>query len=348
MEVSIRDVAKRAGVSIATVSRVINNSAYVNDEKSNAVKEAMKFYKYEPNQFGRGLVKQVSNTIGVYFNLYNSSLFDNTYTLELFRGIEKVLTHYNYDLLVITDRNERLVDDVSPRFLEYVRQKKIDALIMGMSEGTSTFVGHLKETLETGFNVGYIGERIHTNGFNVSTKLQQFIMDILEKFYRCGHRKIVMVTFDLHANVYNKVMENIGEIYPGLTVKMVNSGKKYKEDSWRDLCAILKEYILDDGYTAITSPTVQTLVEINRASQELNLDLLKVCSVATIEHQKGESQVVMPGVNSFYVNAYEMGIQLATLLVNTLKGKINVENEIIMNPEYFDRGSIQCMSYLNK
>ena len=66
MTASIYDVAKRAGVSISTVSRILNNSANVSDKKVQAVKEAMEYYQYEPNQFGRGLVKQRSNMIGVY------------------------------------------------------------------------------------------------------------------------------------------------------------------------------------------------------------------------------------------------------------------------------------------
>ena len=56
MNASIHDVAKRAGVSISTVSRVINNSAGVKDSKVAAVREALEYYDYQPSQFGRGLV----------------------------------------------------------------------------------------------------------------------------------------------------------------------------------------------------------------------------------------------------------------------------------------------------
>lgn len=56
MSASIHDVAKRAGVSISTVSRVINHSAGVKESKTAAVLEAMEYYNYQPSQFGRGLV----------------------------------------------------------------------------------------------------------------------------------------------------------------------------------------------------------------------------------------------------------------------------------------------------
>ena len=69
MTASIYDVAKRAGVSISTVSRIMNGSANVSEVKKAAVQEAMEFYQYEPNQFARGLVKQRSNLIGIYFSM---------------------------------------------------------------------------------------------------------------------------------------------------------------------------------------------------------------------------------------------------------------------------------------
>ena len=55
MEASIRDVARRAGVSAATVSRILNGTAAVSEKKTQAVREAVEFYSYEPNQFARGL-----------------------------------------------------------------------------------------------------------------------------------------------------------------------------------------------------------------------------------------------------------------------------------------------------
>ena len=98
MTASIYDVAKRAGVSISTVSRILNNSANVSDKKVQAVKEAMEYYQYEPNQFGRGLVKQRSNMIGVYTPFHSGSVFESSYTLELLKGIERVLTRHNYGI----------------------------------------------------------------------------------------------------------------------------------------------------------------------------------------------------------------------------------------------------------
>ena len=70
---NIKDVAKLANVSVATVSRVINNKGYVNSETRKLVENAIKELNYIPNEFARALFKKVSKTIGVIFpHLTNS------------------------------------------------------------------------------------------------------------------------------------------------------------------------------------------------------------------------------------------------------------------------------------
>ena len=63
MEATIKDVAKLAGVSVATISRVLNNSAVVSPETAEKVNEAIKELNYRPNFLGRNLRKRETNVI---------------------------------------------------------------------------------------------------------------------------------------------------------------------------------------------------------------------------------------------------------------------------------------------
>ncbi len=103
MNASIHDVAKRAGVSIATVSRVVNNSAGVKESKVAAVKEALEYYDYQPSQFGRGLVTGTSKMIGVYSPLAGGSMFESGYMLECLRGIDNIIRESSYSLLLMNE-----------------------------------------------------------------------------------------------------------------------------------------------------------------------------------------------------------------------------------------------------
>lgn len=65
MSVTIRDVAKAAGVSTATVSRVINNRGYVHEKTRKKVLEAVEKLNYRPNEVARSLFKKTSKFIGL-------------------------------------------------------------------------------------------------------------------------------------------------------------------------------------------------------------------------------------------------------------------------------------------
>ena len=72
---TIRDVAKHAGVSIATVSRVINESGFVSEELRSVVLKAMQDLHFQPSALAKGLKTASSKTIGmIVLDLSNSQL----------------------------------------------------------------------------------------------------------------------------------------------------------------------------------------------------------------------------------------------------------------------------------
>ena len=84
--VNIKDVARAAGVSVSTVSRVINNSASVIPEKRQAVLAAMDNLKYQPNSLARALVNSRSDCIGLLVGEIDSPFFG-----QLMAGVHRVV-----------------------------------------------------------------------------------------------------------------------------------------------------------------------------------------------------------------------------------------------------------------
>ena len=62
---TLKDVAAKSGVTVTTVSRVLNNRGYISDETRKKVYAAMKELNYQPNEIARSLSKQKSTTIGI-------------------------------------------------------------------------------------------------------------------------------------------------------------------------------------------------------------------------------------------------------------------------------------------
>ena len=72
---TIKDVAKEAGISIATTSRVINNAPHTSEAATNVVKAAMEKLGYRPNATAGALVSKSSNAIGVLVNDVSAPFF---------------------------------------------------------------------------------------------------------------------------------------------------------------------------------------------------------------------------------------------------------------------------------
>ena len=92
---TISDVARLAGVSISTVSRVVNDTAPVSDEVGERVRNAINMLSYTPHAAARNLAVRRTTTIGLLLPELGSSFFT-----PLLRGIEAAVRQTEYDLLV--------------------------------------------------------------------------------------------------------------------------------------------------------------------------------------------------------------------------------------------------------
>lgn len=94
--VTIREVAKQAGVSIATVSRYINQTATVSPEVASRLDEVMTDLKYVPHSTARNLATQKTNAIGL---MLTYSIYGDFFS-PLFRGVEEIVAEAGFNLLI--------------------------------------------------------------------------------------------------------------------------------------------------------------------------------------------------------------------------------------------------------
>ena len=92
---TIRDVAAKAGVSVATVSRVMNNRGYLSEEIREKVRQAMEDLNYRPSEVARSLSNKCTNIIGVLFPALN-----NAYYAEIASELSRCLTEKGYKMML--------------------------------------------------------------------------------------------------------------------------------------------------------------------------------------------------------------------------------------------------------
>lgn len=119
---TIKDVAKRANVSVATVSRVINNTGYVNKETRAIVEKAIAELGYIPNELARSLFSKRSNIIGLIVPHISTYFFG-----ELIEAIEDAVTKAGYKLMIFNSKDD---EELEKRYLNVLNQYNIDGLIL--------------------------------------------------------------------------------------------------------------------------------------------------------------------------------------------------------------------------
>lgn len=95
MAATIYDIAKKAGVSIATVSRVFNNSSNVSDKARNKVLSVADEMGYHPQAFAQGLASRKSNTVMIVVPVISNYFF-----MEILGGVQDKLSELNYELSI--------------------------------------------------------------------------------------------------------------------------------------------------------------------------------------------------------------------------------------------------------
>ncbi|HUF38457.1 MAG TPA: LacI family DNA-binding transcriptional regulator [Anaerolineales bacterium] len=121
-ESTIRDVARYANVSIATVSRVLNNSPAVREKTRHRVEEAIEALDYSPNPIARKLSRGRTHTIAVVLPLFTLPSF-----VERLRGVHQKLVDNAYDLVLYSIESDRQWDEQLARLASLSR---VDGLLL--------------------------------------------------------------------------------------------------------------------------------------------------------------------------------------------------------------------------
>src|SRR3954449_10715162 len=124
---NIYDVARAADVSVATVSAVVNATAYVSPRLKTRVEAAIKSLGYQPNQLARGLATQQSRTLGMIVPDIANPFFP-----EVVRGAEDAAYAAGYTLLIASSDNDLRKEEL---YLRLFLAKRVDGVILTKAPG---------------------------------------------------------------------------------------------------------------------------------------------------------------------------------------------------------------------
>jgi LacI family transcriptional regulator len=306
---TIRDVAKKAGVSVATVSHVINGTRKVAPETEARVRRAMEELGYQPNAIAQSLRKRTTYAIGILV-----SDITNPFFATLVRGAEDAALEAGYSVIVCNSDEDPQKEDM---YIRALWRRRIDGMLIAPTrDGTSSA---LQELVRRKLPFVFVDRK--AKGIEADAVLSDNIggaylatKHLIER----GHKRIGIVlgipgatTTEERLLGYRQALEEAG--IPFSEDLVVWGG--YRMEGGRKACAKLLS--LSDPPTAIFSTNNLMTVGV---LQELSYRRIKIPEeVAVVGFDDLEwAEIVYPPLTVVVQRPYEIGYQAFKILLRRL------------------------------
>lgn len=315
---NIQQVAKQAGVSVATVSRVLNGKDKVTAKTKQKVEEAIQYLNYEPSMLGRNLRNSESRIVLILI-----PSISNPFYFEIIKGIENMALSQNYSILLCETDSKPEKEEI---YFDLVRKKMADGII---SMDPAVNVETLKELAEN-------HAIIQCSEYGGGIGIPYVTIDSEEASYRAvkhliqiGHRKIALMNSDekfLYARErrmgYERALQEHG--IPLRGEHIFYTQELGFEEGQQAMKKILQ---LQNRPTAVFA--VSDLLAIG-ALKEINAAGLRVPEdMAVVGFDKIDfSNMTNPALTTVAQPMYKMGTIAARMLIEKIQGK-NVDSVVL-------------------
>ncbi len=324
---NLEQVARRAKVSTATVSRVLNNASVVKSSTRARVVKAIEELKYHPNLHARSLAGGKSRTLGVIVsNMENPFFFDIYKTIEQDaheRGYEVVMANTDY-------RSEQLITSV-----RLMIGRRVMGLAAIVSEMAPELIDELNES-RTPVVFYDVGTPRH-NITNIRVDYRRGIEKVVDYLHGMGHRRLGFIGHHAVLGPINErmkaVLDAVARI-PELEVRTAADADTL--DGGRQATRAL----LSSGFkpTAIICVNDVTAVGALRELRERGLRVPQDISVTGFDNVK-LSEFCYPALTTVHIPRDRIGHIICDCLVPKPGKSVTANPEIVIDPEFVVRDS---------
>ncbi|PSL41459.1 LacI family transcriptional regulator [Planomicrobium soli] len=321
---NIQQVAKQAGVSVATVSRVLNGQNKVASKTKQKVEEAIKELNYEPSMLGRNLRNSESRIMLILI-----PTISNPFYFEIIKGIENMALSQNYSILLCETDSKPEKEDI---YFDLVRKKMADGII---SMDPAVNVETLKELAEK-YAI------IQCSEYGGGIDIPYVTIDSEEASYRAvkhliqiGHRKVALINTDEKFSYARERRAGYQRALAEYGIPVIDDYILYTQQLGFEhgQQAMKKVLALPDRPTAVFAVSdllaIGALKEINAAGLDVPEDM------AVVGFDKIDfSNMTNPTLTTIAQPMYKMGTIAARMLIDLLKGEqvdsVILEHELII------------------
>lgn len=339
MTVTIKDVAKKAGVSPSTVSRVIAEHPRISAETSRKVKEIMEELGYHPNLMAKSLVSRTTRTIAVVLPKPAEELLLNFFFYELIRGVLAQLTRAGYDLLMAAGSNEQEELETVTRL---VRGGRIDGLLLLYSRSSDPIIAFLRKEKVPFALIGRSLDYEDVPSVDNDNVLAAY--DATKHFIAQGQQRIGFVSGPTKLAMTQDRMA-------GYTKALSEANLPIKQ-SW----VVEGEFLLESGYRAMASimsqpepPTALVVIDdfvafgVLKGLAELGYRIPQDVAIVSFNNI-ALSELTMPPITSIDVGTYQLGYTASQMVLRMIQQVEITTRQIIPHRLVVRESSLQTVT----
>jgi len=319
---TIKDVAELAGVSIATVSHVINKTRFVSEELSQRVSVAIEELGYYPSALGRGFRKGKSFTIAVFLPDPRNPFFQ-----IMAQGIEEQAERNHYSISYCNTHEEPSREKF---YVALFNRRSIDGFIVAP---TSQGRANLRPLLEQNTPLVLVDRRVEGLPVDqVFSDSEIGAYKATEHLLKLGHKRIGVLlgireieTIKERLSGYRKALREHGIPFDE---KLVVDGYSQIEEG-----SVAADHLLEDrDVTAIFGSNNQMMLGALKLIKKKNIKCPEEISLIGFDDLDWTA-VMSPALSVIDQNPYEIGYQAGRLLFERLEGKLqSTEPQIVEIP----------------
>ncbi|HWR22067.1 MAG TPA: LacI family DNA-binding transcriptional regulator [Feifaniaceae bacterium] len=311
--VKLTDIAKELGLSVSTISRVVNGRDRVDPHTRQMVQRALREHAYEPNEVARSLRLKDAKTIGIII-----PDITNTYYSAVIKGVESVCREYGYSALVCnTDESTEREEDA----LKLLLKKQISGLVIAS-------IGKNEELLQSYVSTGvpvvcfdnilpdFSGaDCVSIDNIAAARRLTQ---ELLAR----GYKKIGMIAGPLNQSTgidrlrgYQQALEGAG--IPAAE-SWIGEGDFKMQSGYEQMCRILMLPRRPEAVVVANNYMAYGAIRALRESEYRIPEDMAVAAFDCID----DTGLISPRISSVVQPAVEIGAQAARLIMERILEKI--------------------------
>ncbi|UTR15630.1 catabolite control protein A [Salipaludibacillus sp. LMS25] len=321
MNITIYDVAREAGVSMATVSRVVNGNPNVKPTTRKKVLEAIERLGYRPNAVARGLASKRTTTVGVVIPDISSTFF-----AELARGIEDIATMYKYNIILCnSDQNK----DKEIHLINTLLEKQVDGIVFMGGEITTEHEDTFKKSPVPIVLSATIDDKKEFPSVNIDYK--QAAYDAVKSLTDAGHKKVAMLSGTLEDPVngylkFSGYKDAVQDAGLHLDDDLVVIGDYTYDSGLEAMASLLK---LEERPTAIFASTDEMALGLIHGAQDAGVKVPEDIEIIGFDNTR-LATMVRPTLSTVVQPMYDIGAVSMRLLTKYMNKEDVSENVVIL------------------